>query len=196
MARSGRGRRKPLSPRPDGLDRPFPPGHARRRPFPEARTPITKRTAAPSPRSTRHLKALQAARSKKLPVWWEANTRDEIHRALDLADEFGTTAVIVGGREAAKVADRLKAAKVPVVLRLNFPEEPRVPTEEEYRKKAAAERDEPLRVLADRKAKWKEQVGDGGRAGQGRRPVRVRHRGNRTASTRSPRSSASSSPRA
>ena len=104
------------------------------------------------------LKALLAARTKKLPVWWESNTRDEIHRALDLADEFGTTAVIVGGREAAKVADRLKSAKVPVVLRLNFPEEPRVPTEEEYRKKAAAERDEPLRVLAHRKAKWKEQV--------------------------------------
>ena len=104
------------------------------------------------------LKALLAARTKTLAVWWESNTRDEIHRALDLADEFGTTAVIVGGREAAKVADRLKSAKVPVVLRLNFPEEPRVPTEQEYRKKAAAERDEPLRVLADRKAKWKEQV--------------------------------------
>ncbi len=44
------------------------------------------------------------------------------------------------------------------MLRLNFPEEPRVPTEEEYRKKAAAERDEPLRVLAHRKTKWKEQV--------------------------------------
>ena len=82
------------------------------------------------------LKALQAARTGKLPVWWEANTRDEIHRALDLAEEFGTTAVIVGGREAAKVADRLKSTKVPVVLRLNFPVEPRVPTEEEYQKKA------------------------------------------------------------
>jgi imidazolonepropionase-like amidohydrolase len=105
------------------------------------------------------LKALQAARSKKLAVWWEANTRDEIHRALDLAEEFGTSAVIVGGREAAKVADRLKAAKVPVVIRLNFPEEPKVPTETEYRKKAVLERDEPLRSLAHKNAKWKEQVG-------------------------------------
>jgi imidazolonepropionase-like amidohydrolase len=104
------------------------------------------------------LKALLAARTKALGVWWEGDTRDEIHRALDLAAEFGTTAVIVGGHEAAKVADRLKSAKVPVVLRLNFPEEPRVPTEQEYRKKAVAERDEPLRVLADRKTKWKEQV--------------------------------------
>src|SRR5262249_44297297 len=59
---------------------------------------------------------------------------------------------------AAKVTDRLKAAKVPVVLRLNFPDEPRVPTEQEYRKKSAAERDEPLRVHAHRKDKWKEQV--------------------------------------
>jgi len=105
------------------------------------------------------LQALHAARSKKLPVWWEANTRDEIHRALDLAEEFGTSAVIVGGREAGKVADRLKAAKVPVVLRINFPEEPRVPSETEYRKKAATERDEPLRSLAHKNAKWKEQVG-------------------------------------
>jgi imidazolonepropionase-like amidohydrolase len=105
------------------------------------------------------LKALQAARSKKLPVWWEANGRDEIHRALDLAEEFGTTAVIVGGREAAKVADRLKAANVAVVLSLRFPEEPRVPSQDEYRKRPPSERAEPLRVLADRKAKWKEQVG-------------------------------------
>ena len=104
------------------------------------------------------LEALAAARAKKLAVWWEANTRDEIHRALDLALEFGTSAVIVGGREAAKVADRLKAAKVPVVLKLNFPEEPRVPANDEFRKRPAAERDEPLRVLADRKARWKEQV--------------------------------------
>ncbi len=105
------------------------------------------------------LKALQAARAKKLPVWWEANSRDEIHRALDLAEEFGTTAVIVGGREAGKVVDRLKASKVPVVLRLNFPAEPKVPTEEEHQKKSRAERVEPLRLLAHRRSEWKKQVG-------------------------------------
>src|SRR5262249_22962114 len=36
------------------------------------------------------LQTLQAARARKLAVWWEANSRDEIHRALDLAEEFGT----------------------------------------------------------------------------------------------------------
>jgi imidazolonepropionase-like amidohydrolase len=105
------------------------------------------------------LRALQAARSQTLAVWWEANTRDEIHRALDLAGEFGTSAVIVGGSEAAKVAGRLKQQNVPVVLRLRFPEEPRVPTTEEYRKRPPAERDEPLRVLSQRKDRWKEVVG-------------------------------------
>ena len=104
------------------------------------------------------LQALWQARQKKLPVWWEADTRDEIHRALDLAAEFGTTAVIVGGREAAKVADRLKAEHVAVVLRLSFPEEPKVPTEEEYRRRPALEQDDSLKLLAHRKEIWAEQV--------------------------------------
>ncbi|WP_406700275.1 amidohydrolase family protein [Singulisphaera sp. Ch08] len=104
------------------------------------------------------LDALQAARTKTLPVWWEANTRDEIHRALDLAEEFGTTAVIVGGREAGKVVDRLKAGNVPVVLRLDFPDEPKLPTESEYRKRDLADRTEPYEVLVDRATRWKERV--------------------------------------
>ena len=104
------------------------------------------------------LRTLWQARGRKLPVWWQADTRDEIHRALDLAAEFGTTVVIVGGREAAKVADRLKAEHVAVILTLSFPEEPKVPTEEEYRKRPLLEQEEPLKLLAHRRDKWKEQV--------------------------------------
>ena len=105
------------------------------------------------------LQALQDARTRRLPVWWEANTRDEIHRALDLAEEFGTSAVIVGGREAGRVADRLKSADVPVILRVDFPDEPKVPEEAEYRKRPIEARDAPLRVLKDRHARWAERVG-------------------------------------
>src|SRR5262249_26484816 len=93
------------------------------------------------------LAALHAARTKALPVWWEANTLDEIHSALDLAEEFGTSCVIVGGREASKVAERLKALDVPVVLQLEFPEEPKVPTEAEYTKKEVIDREQPLKLL-------------------------------------------------
>lgn len=71
------------------------------------------------------LAALRSARRRELPVFWQADTRDEIHRALDLAEEFGVNPVIVGGREAYKVADRLAEKKIPVVLRINFPDEPK-----------------------------------------------------------------------
>ena len=104
------------------------------------------------------LKALYAAKMKAFPTFWEANTRDEIHRALDLAAEFGVTPILVGGREAAKVVDRLKAENVALILRVDFPEEPKIPTEAEFRKKEAEGRDVPLKVLADRAAKWKDRV--------------------------------------
>lgn len=116
----------------------------------------------PRPPFDPSLEALYDARSGKFPVWWEANTRDEIHRALDLAAEFGVKPVIVGGREAEKVADRLKAEGVPVVLRVDFPEMPRVPSESDFAKRDATERQTPLRVLADREARWKERVGAAG----------------------------------
>ena len=110
------------------------------------------------PASDPTLEAFAAARSKALPVWWEANSEDEIHRALDLAEEFGTTCVIVGGREAAKVTERLKKSDIAVVLKLDYPEEPKVPTEAEYLKKEPIEREEPLAVSKEKLAKWKESV--------------------------------------
>jgi imidazolonepropionase-like amidohydrolase len=79
----------------------------------------------PRPPTDPTLATLRSARRRELPVFWQADTRDEIHRALDLAEEFGVTPVIVGGREAWKVADRLAELKVPVVLRINFPDEPK-----------------------------------------------------------------------
>ena len=117
-----------------------------------------ERVGGPRPANDPALDALHAARTKALPVWWEANTRDEIHRSLDLAEEFGTEAVIVGGREANKVASRLRSKDIAVVLRLDFPEEPKVPTEAEYRKKPIEEREDPLKVLAERASSWKERV--------------------------------------
>ena len=123
-----------------------------------ARLDYYETTGGAKPATDPALDALYAARTKVMPVWWEANTRDEIHRALDLSAEFGTNAVIVGGREANKVADRLKALNVPVVLKLDFPDEPKIPTELEYRKKPVEERDDALKVLAEKNARWKERV--------------------------------------
>ncbi len=55
------------------------------------------------------------------PVVMNANTEREITRALDLAQEFNLKAMIAGGAESYKVADRLRTANVPILLSLNFP---------------------------------------------------------------------------
>ncbi len=70
------------------------------------------------------LAALGPALEGKLPVVFEADSRDEIHRALDFAAEFHLKPVLYGGRHAAKAAGRLKAENVPVLLRLAYSEGP------------------------------------------------------------------------
>ena len=68
------------------------------------------------------LQSLAPVLNKQLPWIIEADTRDEIQRALSLCDEFGIRPIIFGGREAYQVADLLKTKAVPVILRLNFRE--------------------------------------------------------------------------
>ncbi|HEU4629596.1 MAG TPA: amidohydrolase family protein [Gemmatimonadaceae bacterium] len=88
------------------------------------------------------LAALQPALARQMPVVMTANSEREIARALDLAKEFNLRAVIAGGQEAYKIADRLKAENVPVLLSMDFPERP-------ARRGPDAE-PEPLRVLRER----------------------------------------------
>jgi imidazolonepropionase-like amidohydrolase len=84
------------------------------------------------------LEALWPALDGKFPVAFEADTADQIHRALDFAAEFHLKPVVVGGREAWKVTDRLKAEQIPVILRLDISTPP------------AREADLPVRVREDR----------------------------------------------
>lgn len=73
------------------------------------------------PETDRSLEALMPVLRRETPIVFNANTENEIVRALDLAKEFNLNAIISGGQEAWKVSDRLKAANVPVLLSLNFP---------------------------------------------------------------------------
>ena len=88
------------------------------------------------------LAALLPVLSKEMPVIMLANSKREIERALDLANEFALRAYIAGGEEAWMVADRLKKENVPVIATLNFP-----------RRTASTDTDadpEPLRLLQSR----------------------------------------------
>src|SRR5207247_7019070 len=61
--------------------------------------------------------------TQKLPVVFEADSADNIHRALDFCDEFKLRPIIYGGSDAWKVVDRLKKQQVPVLVRLAFNEQ-------------------------------------------------------------------------
>jgi imidazolonepropionase-like amidohydrolase len=67
---------------------------------------------APNPK----LEALIPALEKKIPVYFAAHRADDIDTALRLAEEFGLDARLTLATEAHLMADRIKAAKVPVVV--------------------------------------------------------------------------------
>jgi imidazolonepropionase-like amidohydrolase len=73
------------------------------------------------PDPDRSIEALFPIINRQMPLVLNASSENEINRSLDLAKEFNIRAIIAGGTEAWKVADRLKAQDVPVLLSLNFP---------------------------------------------------------------------------
>ena len=73
------------------------------------------------PDADRSLEALIPALDRQMPVVFHANREMEIVRALELAKEFNLRLIIMGGQEAGKVIDRLKAADASVILSLNLP---------------------------------------------------------------------------
>ncbi|HEV2799887.1 MAG TPA: amidohydrolase family protein [Pyrinomonadaceae bacterium] len=94
------------------------------------------------PDQDKSLAALLPVLSRQMPVVMYADRQRDIERALDLAQEFNLRVVIAGGAESWRVAERLAAAKVPVLLSLNYPRRttPDSPDAEP----------DPLRILRER----------------------------------------------
>jgi imidazolonepropionase-like amidohydrolase len=94
------------------------------------------------PGQDKSLAALLPVLAGRMPMVMQAEREREIERALDLAREFNIQVIINGGLEAGRVAPRLKAMNVPVLLSLNFPR----------RTAAASPEAEPesLRILRER----------------------------------------------
>ncbi len=91
----------------------------------------------PGPRPA-HDAELAAARSlvrRERRVMCEADSAQDIQRWIKLADELGFELGIVGGREAWKAAAELKARDIPVVLTLQWGDEPKDPNEKDKKSK-------------------------------------------------------------
>jgi imidazolonepropionase-like amidohydrolase len=102
----------------------------------------------PRPAVDAALEALKPVLAGQARLFFEAETRQEIDRALALAAEFRLRAGIAGGSEAWRVADVLRARDVPVLLSLKLPKEPK-PKDAEF---------EPEKLRQERRRLWKEPL--------------------------------------
>lgn len=95
-----------------------------------------------------------------------AQREDEIDRALALANEWRVQPVIVGGIEAWKLADRLKEQRVPVLVSLQLPPEPKLTDPKDGGEDAKSpstfrggiDSDTPLRVRRERHRHWRRDL--------------------------------------
>lgn len=84
---------------------------------------------------------------KQMAVY-NADTSREIFRAIGFSKEFGLKTVIQGGREAASMANEIKAANIPVIARVDIGNEPSL--------KPSNENDTtPQGIRDERLADWK-----------------------------------------
>lgn len=124
------------------------------------------------------LDALQPLLARTHRLVFEAHTENEIHRALNLAQEFNLDMAISGAREAWKLSALLKSRRVPLIVSIKFDEEPEYgrkkrdsaalgeepPAEGDEdspgqeQKKEASREYEPLRLRQERRRLWEEQV--------------------------------------
>ncbi len=94
----------------------------------------------------------QVQEGKRRPVFL-AESRDDIHRALDFCEQQHLKPVIWGGRDAHRCLERLKKTKTDLILQLDFGEMPKL-EKPSGDKKLSADIKDPLRLGHDRQAKW------------------------------------------
>lgn len=99
----------------------------------------------PAPEWDPDLAVLRDAMAGRTPVYFHADKAGDIRRVLDLSEQYGLRPVIVGGAEAWKVADLLKARDVPVLVSLDFPKPERwKPEKPEEKEEKPAQKAPPL----------------------------------------------------
>ena len=104
------------------------------------------------------LDGFQPVLAKQIPVWFQAESRDEIDRALNFSTEQElATFTLWGGRDAERCLDRLKERNINVVLTVDYGDEPKVeaPSGEP---KLDPEQKEPQRVQEDHRDHWRQLV--------------------------------------
>ncbi|MES2790963.1 MAG: hypothetical protein V4719_15230, partial [Planctomycetota bacterium] len=111
----------------------------------------------PRPLQDAVLEGLQPVITHQMPVWFLANTRDEIERALNFAAEQELPLTLWGGREAERCLARLQEKQIQVILNLDYGDEPKVEVKPAP-DKLTADLQDPIRALEDVRDRWRLQV--------------------------------------
>jgi imidazolonepropionase-like amidohydrolase len=109
------------------------------------------------PHPDRVLAALAEHLEHRRTLLLEADSRDDILRALEFASEWKLPVAIWGGRDADQCVTELLAAEAPVLLTLRFGEEPKVEPESST-DPLVPDRKEPLRLQQYERDDWRRRA--------------------------------------
>ena len=102
--------------------------------------------------------AFNAMRTVGAKTVFVAHSRDDHDRALNFAAEHQLRAVIWGGREAHRVAERLNKTETDVIVQVDFDDEPKLEAPKPNENDSLPDLPEPQRVRDHKRQVWKERV--------------------------------------
>jgi imidazolonepropionase-like amidohydrolase len=103
------------------------------------------------------LEALFPIMDKQQPFFAHADSPADIERMLRLKSELGFNMVVVGGKQAALMAEKLAAQNVPVLLTLELPKKPDWMKESEKKEKAEESSEESDEAKEDKETLTEEE---------------------------------------
>lgn len=106
----------------------------------------------PAPERNDVLEAMFPLLNKEVPLFFEADSKEDIERMFRLQDQFGFNVVLVSGLEAYAKANELKQRNIPVLASIDFPDAP-----DWYKKEKGTDKDKDK---DDEKERKEEVSGD------------------------------------
>lgn len=104
----------------------------------------------PVPVKDEVLESLYPVMQKEQPLFFKADTKEDIFRLFKLKDELDFDMVLVSGKEASRQAEELRKRNIPVLASIDLPGEPEWRVKEREGEEEEAEVTEEMRMFRER----------------------------------------------
>ncbi|MDZ7714871.1 MAG: amidohydrolase family protein [Balneolaceae bacterium] len=111
----------------------------------------------PAPKKNEVLEALFPVLNGDQPLYFIADTKQDIEVVLDLQDNLGFEMVLVSGKEAYTLADELKNREIPVLASIDLPEKPKWKVEQEKAEKDTTEEVKEIEEITEEMRVFRER---------------------------------------